>query len=329
MSVEAKEMSQCDTYDTLTPQYLKSQVDKDDNPSSHQGVGSYKDLKIQNDCQGSTKYDLDLRLKAKKSYKEFLPTCQTLQHWEAHTKFKFEVGFITLGDLKLPQVVSPKQTSLDPLQLHKKIKNSGEYNYLQSQFTVDSQLKPEVWDKLLQGYWDRQLPLLIRFGFSLDFDQRTSLVSHLDNHSSAKAYPDNINAYLQEEITHKAILGPYTQPRLAGLHRSPFMTRDKLDSPHRRVIIDLSFPHGNSVNSGIARDTYLDTPFILKLPTIDNITNEIKSLGRGCKLYKAYISRAFRHVKLDPRDYDLLGLHHNNWFLDTCLPFGYRHGSTA
>ena len=32
-------------------------------------------------------------------------------------------------------------------------------------------------------------------------------------------------------------------------------------------------------------------------------------------------------MKLDPRDYDLLGLHHNNWFLDTCLPFGYRHGS--
>ena len=91
---------------------------------------------------------------------------------------------------------------------------------------------------------------------------------------------------LQEEITHKAILGPYTQPLLAGLHRSPFMTRDKPECPHRRVIIDLSFPHGNSVSAGIARDIYLDTPFILKLPTIDNITNQIKSLGRGCKLYK-------------------------------------------
>ena len=44
-------------------------------------------------------------------------------------------------------------------------------------------------------------------------------------------------------------------------------------------------------------------------------------------IYKIDIKRAFRHVKLDPRDYDLLGLRQDNWFLDTCLPFGFRHGS--
>ena len=80
------------------------------------------------------------------------------------------------------------------------------------------------------------------------------------------------------------------------------MSREKPDSPHRRVIIDLSFPHGTSVNAGISKDIYLDTPFILKLPTIDNITQQIKTLGRCCQLYKVDISRAFRHVKLDPRD---------------------------
>ena len=44
-------------------------------------------------------------------------------------------------------------------------------------------------------------------------------------------------------------------------------------------------------------------------------------------IYKIDIKRAFRHVKLDPRDYDLLGLRQDKWFLDTCLPFGFRHGS--
>ena len=86
------------------------------------------------------------------------------------------------------------------------------------------------------------------------------------------------------------------------------MSREKPDSPHRRVIIDLSFPHGTSVNAGIAKDIYLHTPFILKMPTINNITHQIKTLGRGCQLYKVDISRAFRHVKLDPKDYDHLGL---------------------
>ena len=50
------------------------------------------------------------------------------------------------------------------------------------------------------------------------------------------------------------------------------MTREKPNAPHCRVIIDLSFPYGKSVNAGIQKDIYLDTPFLLKLSTIDTIT---------------------------------------------------------
>ena len=32
-------------------------------------------------------------------------------------------------------------------------------------------------------------------------------------------------------------------------------------------------------------------------------------------------------MKLDPLDYDLLGLRQDGWFLVTYLPFGFRHGS--
>ena len=39
------------------------------------------------------------------------------------------------------------------------------------------------------------------------------------------------------------------------------------------------------------------------------------------------VSRAFRHVKVDPGDYDLLGLEWDGTYVDTCLPFGTRHGS--
>ena len=159
-----------------------------------------------------------------------------MQQWDANTKFKF--GFIQLGELKLPREVLVNQSSLNPLQLHKKIKKSGASNFMQDQIMSGSQLKPDAWEKNLQGYWDKQLPLLVRFGFPLDLNRETQLVSHSDNHSSAKAYPNDIDAYLQEEISHNAILGPYTQPPISGLHRSPFMSRDKPDSPHRRVIIN-------------------------------------------------------------------------------------------
>ena len=91
--------------------------------------------------------------------------------------------------------------------------------------------------------------------------------------------------------------------------------------------MDLSFPHGRAVNTNISKDSYLGTDFILTLPSIDHITNKIKQLGKGSLIYKVDISRAFRHIKIDPRDYFLLGLKHKNYYLDTCLPFGYRNGS--
>ena len=45
-------------------------------------------------------------------------------------------------------------------------------------------------------------------------------------------------------------------------------------------------------------------------------------------LYKVDISRAFRHLRIDPRDIDLLGPKHEDTFLDVTLPFGFRHGLT-
>ena len=54
----------------------------------------------------------------------------------------------------------------------------------------------------------------------------------------------------------------------------------------------------------------------------------MKKAGRGCHVFKVDVSRAFRHVKVDPGDLDLLGL---EWrgasYLDMCVPFGMRHGT--
>ena len=232
-----------------------------------------------------------------------------------------------MGDFEVPPAVVQSGSHADPLTLHQIIKASGEYNFKGCQINIKSQLNPDAWDSLLQGFWDTQLPLLIRFGFPLNFDRKTPLESHGENHNSAKNYPNDVRAYLEEEKSDNAILGPFDAPPLASLHTSPFMTRDKPNSKNRRVIVDLSFPQGKSVNAGSAQDIYLNTPFVLKLPTIDHIVKRVKLLGKGCKIYKIDIKRAFRHVKLDPLDYDLLGLRQDGWFLDTCLPFGFRHRS--
>ena len=109
------------------------------------------------------------------------------------------------------------------------------------------------------------------------------------------------------------------------LHVSPFMTREKQDSHLRRTIVDLSWPKGQSVNSGVSKDVYLGTKFLLNYPS--DITQRLIQLGPGSMLFKIDISRALRQLKVDPGDIDLLGLQQNSYFIDQSVPFGYRHGS--
>ena len=272
------------------------------------------------------KYTFAMAIASKrKCYRPALKECKTLQQWDAQNVKKF--GFILMGELTLPVKNSPSQLDTDPLNLHKIIKKSGTHNFLGPQIQIKSQLNPDAWDHLLKDYWDKQLPYLIRYGFPLDFDRSTPLKQEGDNHNSAKQYPQDIQTYLEQEIKFGAILGPFQTPPIQNLHHSPLMTREKPGAPHRQVIVDLSFPKGRAVNTGVTKDIYLGTPFILTLPSIDKITSTVKKWGRGCLIYKLDISRAFRHIKLDPSDYDLLGIRHNGHYIDTCLAFGFGSGS--
>ena len=79
---------------------------------------------------------------------------------------------------------------------------------------------------MLSGYWDKQLIHLIRFGFPIDFNRSCPLTHEDKNHSSAVDYPEDIKAYLNEEIQHGTIIGPYQNSPIPNCHFSPFMTRE-------------------------------------------------------------------------------------------------------
>ena len=63
-------------------------------------------------------------------------------------------------------------------------------------------------------------------------------------------------------------------------------------------------------------------------PSADNITDEVRKLGKGFQIVKVDISRVFCHLPIDPGDLDLLGLYWDNYFLDFLLPFRYKDGSS-
>ena len=140
-------------------------------------------------------------------------------------------------------------------------------------------------------------------------------------------FPNDINTYIQEESSHGAIAGPFEVNPIHNCHVSPMMTKPKPKSHNRRVIIDLSWPKGASVNDGIEKNAYMGSEFKLTFPTIDNLTDELKKLGKGTHIYKVDVSQAFQHLNVDQFDYDLLGLQWHGAYIDQRIPFGCSHGS--
>ena len=92
--------------------------------------------------------------------------------------------------------------------------------------------------------------------------------------------------------------------------------------------MDLSLPKDTSVNASVQKDIYLGTQYVLNYPSIDLIISSLCNLGPAAKIYKVDISRAFRQIKIDPMDIDLLGLKfQDQYFIDKSVPFRYHNGS--
>ena len=54
------------------------------------------------------------------------------------------------------------------------------------------------------------------------------------------------------------------------------------------------------------------------------------SLGKGCKLYKIDLSRAYRQLRSDPMDWPLQGIvWDGQFYVDLAIPFGLRHRASA
>ena len=99
-------------------------------------------------------------------------------------------------------------------------------------------------EALFKDYPNPLLIHFLEFGFPLGILGRSNLHSDPYNHHSAQNYPHHVDYYLQMEISHKAIWGPYASPPLEGFHTSLFLSRPKPNSDHQRMIVDLMAPGG-------------------------------------------------------------------------------------
>ena len=116
-------------------------------------------------------------------------------------------------------------------------------------------------------------------------------ISDSRNHKGAELYPESVDKFIETELSYNALLGPFSgNPFCCSLAVSPLNTVEK-DETSRRVIVDLSWPEGTSVNSGIDKDVYLGDDVSLTYPTIDTLTSIIISKGPGALMFKTDLSR--------------------------------------
>ena len=106
------------------------------------------------------------------------------------------------------------------------------------------------------------------------------------------------------------------------------MTRDKQASDKKRIIVDLSFPQGKSVNDCVYKNCVFGWKVSHSLPTIQMAVDIIRREGFKVKLASLDIQRAYRNFSLCPLDWPLLMIKHKpNLHLDLSLPFGTRASS--
>lgn len=229
----------------------------------------------------------------------------------------------------------PAQVLLDSCpefaKLYSAIKDTNIPNYLGARISVSSCLNIPQWRAVLVNYHDRDLCDLLEFGWPVGYLKDSPPVAVHSNHPSATRSAQHIQAFIDKEKSYEAILGPFpSQPFQQWTRLSPLMTWPKKDTHERRVIVDLSFPQGEDVNSAINIDSYFGSSIRYNLPSISDLVTILQNLGSASYIWKADLSRAYRQFRLDPIDVPLMGFAFNNQFyLDLCPPFGCRASSAA
>ena len=178
-----------------------------------------------------------------------------------------------------------------------------------------------MWELLLTDYPDPQRAAVlvdgIRNGVNVQYDgplRNESIESN--NFSVAYEFPHDITDSIANDCRSGTKAGPFTSPPFNPFTVSPLFTVPKKNTHKRRLIHDLSFPRGASVNTGI------DNPDV-SLASFDRGVELVQAAGRHSFMCKIDIEAAYRQIPVRPQDFHLLGMKWKGlYYFDKCLPFG-------
>ena len=161
----------------------------------------------------------------------------------------------------------------------------------------------------------------IEHGFRVGFTHGSQLTPACHNMCSALLHPSVVDAYISTETREGRMLGPFPPGRIEGLQINRMGVVQKGHTPGKwRLITDLSYPEGNSINDGIRSELCS-----LKYTSVERVARAAQQLGRGALLAKLDIKSAYRLVPVHPGDRNLPAIEwHGACYVDRALPFGPR-----
>ena len=205
-----------------------------------------------------------------------------------------DFGFIPADVIEVPLFRPPSTLDIDNVHqwafaAHTLVKASGTYNYNCCRIRVPTELNIKNWRLLCANYHDQKLLDYLEYGFPLCIDRSNFQYNTSgDNHPSATNFPVDVDAYFTKETEHKAIVGPCEYIPFP-VHYSPLLSRPKPDDT-RRVIVNMSYPYGASLNDRISNTHYDGVDFTLKYPSVEDIVNTVQDLSNDVLLSKIDIS---------------------------------------
>lgn len=138
------------------------------------------------------------------------------------------------------------------------------------------------------------------------------------NHKSASVHHEVLTEYIQSEKTVGRIVGTFQSPPHPYFVSSPLGIIPIKEPGSFRVIHNLSFPEGQSVNDLIPQHmtsvSYKD---------FDHVVHLINTAGDAALLAKTDIQSAFRILPIHPSCIHLFGFSfQGSFYVDKCLPMG-------
>lgn len=191
--------------------------------------------------------------------------------------------------------------------------------------SVSTPLVLSTWETKLRRHPDQDYAQVIlrgiEKGFRIGVNQDQVFKSASRNMLSAQQNPSVIEEYIGREVEEGNILGPFSAETSPSVHVNRFGVIPKKGQAGKwRLITDLSYPEGRSVNDAI-------NPALCSLTyiTVDQVATRAMSLGRGALIAKTDVKAAYRLVPVHPEDRKWLGMvWKGKVYVDSKLPFGLR-----